>query len=288
MKRFAAALAAQLTIALALQIAATPCAAQLWGIQPASNLIVRVDPSTGSVLGGFVPPGGALAPDQLFGGLTIAEHGTTLLYQNPVTNPTDLFRIDPDTGALLSTEFMPPAGVLEFRAGLSFESGAGAGGADAIFAVNDGGPIQRQDGYGAFPLTDHFTNAIDFAGALGGDDNGRQFVAVLDFTTGPAIPVIAEFDPVNINALLNVFPSPAAVSNVGGMAFDGTWLYFSDLTGSLYTLNPDTGAVVNSVTVDGGPLIGLASRVPEPATLLLAALGGVIFWGATGRARNGS
>ncbi len=115
-------------------------AVQLWGIQPATNRIVRVDPTTGAVLGGFTPPGGALAPTQMFGGLTIAEQGAVLLYQNPVANPTSLFRLNPDTGALLSTEFMPAATANpEFRAGLSFESEAGAGGANAIFAINDGG-----------------------------------------------------------------------------------------------------------------------------------------------------
>ena len=90
--------------------------------------IVRVDPTTGAILSAFTPPGRALMPTQMFGGLTIAEHGAVLLYQNPVAHPTSLFRINPDTGALLTTEFMPAAtGTTEFRAGLSFESGAGVG-----------------------------------------------------------------------------------------------------------------------------------------------------------------
>src|SRR5436190_23937691 len=84
-------------------LSSAPCVGQLWGIQPATNRIVRVDPVTGSVLSGFTPPGGALTPTQQFGGLTIAEGRSTLLYQNPVANPTSLFRINPNTGALLST-----------------------------------------------------------------------------------------------------------------------------------------------------------------------------------------
>src|SRR6188472_2853872 len=87
--------------------APTSCFARLWGIQPATNQIVVVDPVTGNVSGGFVPPGGALTPTQQYGGLTIAEGGRVLLYQNPVANPTSLFRINPYTGSLISTEFMP-------------------------------------------------------------------------------------------------------------------------------------------------------------------------------------
>ncbi len=135
-------------IGLAVISAPVPCAGQLWGIQPATNRIVRVDPVTGVILSGFTPPGGALIAGQEFGGLTIAEHGNTLLYQNPVANPTSLFRINPNTGALVSTEFMPAAGVPEFRAGLSYQSGAGALGQNAVYAINDGSPVQRQDGYG--------------------------------------------------------------------------------------------------------------------------------------------
>ena len=97
-----------------------PCFARVWGIQPATNQIVVVDPVTGSVSSGFTPPGGALTPTQEYGGLTIAEGGNVLLYQNPVANPTSLFRINPNTGALLSTEFMPAASSdPRFRAGLS-------------------------------------------------------------------------------------------------------------------------------------------------------------------------
>src|SRR6186997_3033487 len=76
----------------------TPCIARLWGIQPATNRIVVVDPVTGNVLSSFAPPGGALVSTQEFGGLTIAEGGNVLLYQNPVANPTSLFRINPNTG----------------------------------------------------------------------------------------------------------------------------------------------------------------------------------------------
>jgi hypothetical protein len=247
-----------------------PCAGQVWGIQPAINQIVRVDPATGAVSAGFTPPGGALVPGQLFGGLTMAEQGTVLLYQNPETNPTDLYRLNPITGGLLSTHFMPAAGNPDFRAGLSFQSGAGALGVDAIYAVNNGSPVQRQNGYDSPVLVNHTVGSVLYAGALGGDDNGRQFVAV--------IGGIQEFDPVVPNNPLNTLPLPAGAGDVGGLAFDGTWLYLSNIAGRLFTIDPDTGAVVNNVLVQGGPLIGLAARrIPEPNTMLLTAVGGLLL-----------
>lgn len=261
---------AALGFVLCVSTAAAQQQTELWGIQPATNQIVRVDSITGNVFDGFTPPGGALLDDQLFGGLTIAENGDTLLYQNPLTNPTDLFRLDPQTGLLLSTESMPAAGTPEFRAGLSFESAAGEGGADAIFAVNNGAPVQRQDGYGNAVLVDHTPGGITFAGALGGDDNGRHFIA--------ASGQIMEFDPLVPGPELNFIPAPAGIGSVGGLAFDGMYIYLSEVDGQLFTIDPDSGAILNSVSVQGGPLIGLASRtrVPEPASFIILGLLSVV------------
>jgi hypothetical protein len=240
-----------------------PSAGQLWGIQPATNRIVRVDPVSGNVLSSFTPPGGVLQPTQQFGGLSIAEHGNTLIYQNPVANPTSLFRINPDTGALLSTEFMPATAPPEFRAGLSYQSGAGVGGLNAIFAINDGSPVQRQDGYGNSTLVNHTPSGATFAGALGGDDTGRAFLAL-----GAGI---IEFDPFHVNVTIRNLPAPTGIV-VGGLAFDGQFLYLSDLNSRLYTLNPNTGAVIRNVLVSTGPLVGLGARVPEPGTVVLCSI----------------
>jgi hypothetical protein len=252
-------------------------AVQLWGILPARNQIVRVDPTTGVVFNGFTPPGGVLMPTQQFGGLTIAEHGAVLLYQNPEANPTDLFRINPDTGALIATSFMPPvAGNPEFRAGLSFESGAGVGGADAIFAINDGGPVQRQDDYGDLTMSNHSPQGALFAGALGGDDNGRHFVAT--------IQNIREFSPTTPNLTLGTIPMPPLPLFQGpvlGLAFDGERIYLSDSGRRVFTIDPDNGAVLHSVVVNDGILIGLAARfVPEPGAAWLMVAGSTAgLWG---------
>jgi len=244
--------------------AARSHAVQLWGILRTTNQIVRVNPVTGDVFAGFTTPGGAVTPTQEFGGLTIAEGGAVMLYQNPVTNPTSLYRINPDNGALLSTEFMPTATNPQHRAGLSFESGAGVGGLNVIFAVNNGSPVQRQDGYGDVTLSDHTGPGATFAGALGGDDNGRQFLA-----GGGAS--IWEFSASSPNVLINTLPAPQTQSPYVGLAFDGERIYLSALSGQLWTIDPNTGAVLNSVLVNEGGLIGLAARgVPEPSVLALA------------------
>jgi hypothetical protein len=266
-------------VAVITLFAAAPCNAQVWGIQPNLNRIVRINPMTGIVSNPFTPPGGALAPGQLFGGLTMAEHGAVMLYQNPVTNPRELFRLNPITGALLNTHTMPQADTPDFRAGLSFQSGAGQGGLDAIYAVNNGGPIQRQDGYNDLTLSNHTPGNVEFAGALGGDDNGRQFVAIVNG--------IQEFHPSIPNSILNTLPLPAAIADVGGLAFDGNWIYLSTLSGRLLTIHPNTGVVANNVLVQGGALIGLASRqIPEPGSAVLVAVGGMLLSSRTMRRRQ--
>ena len=275
-------LAAVVFLVTILISAPAPCIARVWGIQPATNRIVVVDPVTGNVLSGFTPPGGALVSTQEFGGLTIAEGGNVLLYQNPVANPTSLFRINPNTGSLLSTEFMPAASSNpQFRAGLSYQTGAGTLGQNAVFAINDGGPVQRQDGYGNATLIDHTPPGATYAGALGGDDTGRLFLAV-DNPNGS----IVEFNPFVANSIINSYPTPVGIGIVGGLAFDGVSLYLSDLNSRLYTLNPSTGAVISNVLVQGGALIGLGAHIPEPATMSSIALSVWLLAGTLRRRRD--
>jgi hypothetical protein len=229
----------------------------VWGIQPATGQIVRIDPVTGNVVDFFAAPN-ALLPSHTFGGLTIAEEGHSLLYVNPHSGPSNIYRLDPDTGAVLSVEFMPPTAIPEFRAGLSFESGT----SDFIFAVDDGSGIDRQTGFGG-PLAKHTPSGVTFSGALGGDDNGRMFVVM----NGQ----IAEFNPFIPNVQLGALPLPPSVSEVSGLAFDGANIYLSTPDGRLFTISQLTGSVISQVLVAGGGLTGLAARGGQiPAQELLA------------------
>ncbi len=73
------------------------------------------------------------------------------------------------------------------------------------------------------------------------------------------------------------------------MAYDGVNLYASSDTGDLYTLNPNTGAIINQVQIQGGVVSGLAARqiddvvggefLPINSTaLLLAGLQSSAIW----------
>ena len=166
----------------------------------------------------------------------------------------------------------------EFRAGLSYQTGAGALGQNAVFAINDGGPVQRQDGYGNLLLVDHTPPGATFAGAIGGDDTGRLFIAI---NNG-----IYEFSPFTANSIIRSYSAPVGAGIAGGMAFDGVSLYLSDLNSRLYTINPDTGAVIRSVIVQSGPLIGLGARVPEPTMVSLMALSAWLMAGGSWRRRT--
>ena len=75
----------------------------VWGVQPASGLIVLVDPTTGAVLHSFNAPDALSSADTQVG-LSIAEGGDSLLYVNSDESPGMLYRLNPFTGAVLSIE----------------------------------------------------------------------------------------------------------------------------------------------------------------------------------------
>jgi subtilisin family serine protease len=92
----------------------------VWGAQPSSGMIVSIDPRTGSELYGFPAPGG-MSPGQSRIGLSMAEGGQTLLYVNSDVDPTQLYRLDPLTGATLSVESIDSASGIAYD-GLDFAS----------------------------------------------------------------------------------------------------------------------------------------------------------------------
>ena len=92
----------------------------VWGIQPNSGAILKIDPTDGSIIDSFPAPD-ALTPSHRINGLSIAEGGDSLLYVNGGVNGNNLYRLDPDDGSILSIESLPGFG--PFRGGLSFESG---------------------------------------------------------------------------------------------------------------------------------------------------------------------
>ena len=244
-------------------------------LDSSTNRIIQIDPTTGMILGGFATPDPGI---ELISGLTFAEGGSTLLFQNdsPLGNPANLYRLNPSNGAVLNTHSMIPAPSNQ-RGGLSFETGAGVAGVDAIFAIMNGFGVDRQDGYNG-PVSTHFGPAPFFPGALGGDDAGRHFV----YSNNR----IEEFNPLVPNAPpINSFPSPGSLT---GLAFEGTNLYATDGT-NLWTLNPNNGAIISVVQVTGVSLTGLAARQApitvggsdvsiNTSALLLAGVQSISMW----------
>jgi len=242
--------------ALASAVLCTPAMAQttVWGVQSSTGKILKIDPLTGAVLGSFATPAPiAAAADHV--GLTIAEGGTSLLYINTDVS-TNLYRLNPNTGAILSTVF----GDNFQNHGLSYEK---IGGSDFIYYSHLSSDTHRQSGFGG--TTTFFWGPGAPTGGLGGDGNGREFGIYSD-------GLIHEFNPsVNQTTFLSTLPEPSA--GLEGLAFDGTFLYASNSAGQLFTLNPNTGAVLHTVTVGGGTLVELGAAVtgstgvPEPGAL---------------------
>jgi hypothetical protein len=215
----------------------------VWGVQPASGKIVTVSPTTGKISGSFAAPAELDPEDELIG-LSIAEGGRTLIYRNQDTEST-LYRLDPDSGAVLSRESAEPFST----DGLSFQSGSN----DFVFYSHKNIDLHRQ---ADFSGPEEFSWAAgEPVGGLGGDDNGRQFGYFADGS-------IHEYAPfTDTDGFISTLPAPA--DDIQGMAFDGVSLYASTASGDLYTLNPDTGAVLSKVSVTGGALFGLGARLDK-------------------------
>ncbi len=81
----------------------------VWGVRPAEGDIVVIDPSSGEVVRSFAAPD-ALAPEHSNIGLTTADNGSTLLYINSDVDPNLVYRLNPTTGAVLSTSTVTGAG----------------------------------------------------------------------------------------------------------------------------------------------------------------------------------
>lgn len=283
----------------------------VWGLNPVSGDIVRINPKNGEILGSFPapvkpstpfdplvdpfpPPLKPFLPDSR-AGLSIADHGRTLLYQLGNNGPQEeeyaerliLYGLDPFTGDIkyqvsgLFSSFGPDGLSWQSQGGNSFTFFAHANPIPDIHRVENigspeeheepfWGPTYYQGSVGNFPV-----------GGLGGDGNGREFGAFLDsFNEFDGHLYIGEYDPFNNVDFLNRFIAPA--DDIEGLAFDGRFLYASSSSGGLYTLNPETGEIVNSVFFpplffsngDHAPYyFDIAAAVPEPTQFMLISLG---------------
>lgn len=245
------AVAATCLTALAALGLAGPASAgvSLYGVQPATDNIVQIDPATGATLRAFAAPGNLTAGNTQIG-LSGAEEGASLIYHNAQANSNAMYRIDPATGSLLSTESIFTSN------GLSFQTGPG--GEKYIFIQDGEFDIHRITGFNnssqAF-FWGPFNGSPGPRAAAGGDDQGREFSYYTD-------NMIRSFDPFTDGDAINTFAPPS--TDVQGMAYDGATLYVSTTDGKLHGVDPVTGAVRTTVTIQGGALFGLGAIVTPP------------------------
>lgn len=252
----------------ALVLSATPSFAEpgdnvvLYGVQPATGQILRIDGGTGAVVGSFAAPAG-LEPDHILIGLTALPGDGRLAYENS-QETDDIQVIDLATGAVVQTA----TGDESVTNGLTAQSD---GSATYIYYSHDEIDLHRQTGLGGPTELEWETGAP--IGGLGGDGHGRNFGYFDDGS-------LHEFDPfTDDGSFSSTLPAPAA--DIQGVAFAGDRLFVSTESGTLFTLDPNTGAVLRSVQVEGGGLYGLAATnsagpppvVPEgkPVGLLMLA-----------------
>ena len=296
-------IAAWTSLALAVTATAFAGPVTIWAVDPATDLIFRIDPGTGGAKGAVPTPVPPDAATDRFVGLTGADGGRRLLYQlgsPPFFDPLreTVFEIDTASGAIVGTFSIDRA------PGPSGLSWAEQSGDEFLYWVHTSGDVHRfTNPRGPAPVDEFdwgpFGPDGDAApaGGLGGDDTHRQFGLYCELAGqgGPDdcrnLPLfIGEFDAFqDVNSFIRAYPAPA--SDTIGLAFVAGTLYASTVSGFLYSLDPDTGDTLDVVKMpfDFAPY-DIAATVPEPSLLALFGCAAAVAarrW-RTGRARHAS
>jgi len=182
-------------------------------------------------------PGGYLIGDA-YSGLAVRP-STRTMYLVDGSGSNRIFQIDPNTGATLSS-FVSPTGSSSLD-GLAFLD-------DTLYALQYGGGVlvQINPDTGSGTLIGGSLGTV--AGGLAGAD-GRLF------SRGSSDQIIAERSPTT-GEVLSSFSVPFA-TRVRGLAFDGVHLYAGSSDGSVYQLDPDSGAITDQMSL-GYEVDGLA------------------------------
>jgi hypothetical protein len=217
-----------------------------------AGTVYAIDGNTQSVVGfetatgaenGSVP-----TPDLVSGADGLAASGTTLYLVN--ANGSNLIhRFDAVTGASVDA-FPAPSLAGGGTDGLAFMDGflyTLDSYSDTIFKVD----------MATGEVAGSCSTGLYAAGGLAAE-NGRLFAIA-------GLMSIVELDPDSCAVLGGPFAAPGG-DFLLGLAFDGTWLYASTyISPAIHTMNPETGAVVDSF-LPGFTPSGLASSAEAPAT----------------------
>jgi len=241
----------------------TNAAAVIFGVQPSTHSIVRVDAATGRIIDRFPTPDTLLA-DQTHIGLSIAEDGNTLLYVNSDADPTTVWRLDPVTGAVRSreTRSADPIDGLAFASygreetifAQDFEAGLGPNEAVAgAFGIND-----------THPLLNNGTRMMGHATDYGNDTYSYYQVSIdLPATAAKATlmfdyaaQVQDHLDGVNVQAAVGAIDSPFdLLSPMFGLAYDNQGRAHRPELGPI-TYDGDGELEFGTAVFDLSPLVG--------------------------------
>jgi hypothetical protein len=251
----------------------------IFGVDSASQQLVSFDPWTGTEIRRMNLPGGISPTDTQIG--LAGSRDFELYYVDSDVDHTQVYVLDSLEGSVKRTFYAEGGGLQPYLvAGLAYEGSGSYGYLYKVgcteqydvhrFEAVDGGNVDL------FWGGDIYYEQPIFDDAMGGDDYGRIFA--LDKPTQ-----IVELDPLDPDWNRTMDTS---LTDVVGMAYDGTYLYASTLDNMVYILDPDTAAVLNSTSMDYTLYaLGAAPVIPAPSALLLGSIG-VSFVGWLRRRRT--
>jgi hypothetical protein len=217
----------------------------IFGVDMDNEEIVYLNSQTGTEAGRFAVPGTSDPGDDDIG-LAGSQAGE-LYYINSDDSRGTVYVLDPLDGSVNSTIALSAT---YNKNGLGYESTApgylytsGCGSLDMHrYLAAGGGPT-------------FYWGNDNVQDAIGSDDNGIVFAPQLN--TGDIVAVNPTVDT-------TLYVLDVDMPGIVGMAYDGTNLYASTTAGMLYTLDPTTGEVLNTLDL-GYTLDALAVTTEGPA-----------------------
>jgi len=254
-----------LVVMIACVLVAGLAQADVWGVRVvpgAGNQLININPFTGVIAQTWVAPNSA--PQNTNMGL--AGWRDELFYTNADAENGKIYVIDPMTGATTRTFALDGGWAVD---GLGYWSESAV---DYLYtsgcSVDDVHRYLAADGADPQFYWSDVMNPMTIAG----DNGGRVFTVGMNLQ-GQGRFGIWEMNP-QVDLPATWFASSPSDSILGG-AFDGIYLYLSDASGNLYTID-GSGNVVNTLGLDGYSLYALGSTEgtgPEPGTIVLFGLG---------------